>query len=178
MLLALASATVLGVLTNIANFALMRSRVFIAEHSSGSAEIWPTGTHPAQRMYDLRNAYIWIGRHSEPNAVVQQNPEPYLWIEKKQYSERMAAVQGDNQDSRSEGSKLEFEETLRSARKLFSPGMESTNMRQNCATLKVSYVIVQDSDPIWQDYNSYVWRMKPSFEATRVRVFSGITCYD
>jgi hypothetical protein len=172
----LAVAVMIGLLSNVANFLLMRSRVAVAELASSPAEVWPPSAHPAQLMYELRSAYIWIRDHSSPSSIVQQNPEPYLWIEKKQYSERMAAIQGLEQDSRSEGSKAEFEKTLKLARTLFSAGMETRSMRVTCESLKVRFVLVQDSDPIWQDPNSYVWQLQPSFQASRVRVFdSGMT---
>jgi hypothetical protein len=123
----------------------------------------------AERLYDLRQAYLWIRSNTRSDAIVQEDPLSWQSLS-AQFGERRTVVytwfNGDQiMSNPHSGSK-----TFNSALLLFEPGTSPSLMMRLCQELHIDYVVVQDSDPIWFDRESYLWKEIPRFASPRVRV--------
>lgn len=125
----------------------------------------------AERLAQLRAAYIWIRHNTPETAVIQENPVTTQMVFQGEYSQRRTAVYGSNPSFMFGEDHSEYFAVLDQVRNLFALGANSNTVSHECVRFGLKYLVVQSGDPAWSDPESYVWQTAPDFSTSLVRVF-------
>jgi hypothetical protein len=161
---------VLGISTTLLGFVMMRGT--IGRTGAGLDRYYATlrGPQPSERLYDLREAYLWIKKNTPEGSVVEENPMTVESLS-AHYGERRAAVYSwfdKGQTIESDGkSTLLFDNAM----KLFTTGATIEEMKVACRNGKIDYIVSKNNDEAWFDRNSYIWKEKPIHSLRSVKVF-------
>ena len=164
------ATAVLGISTTLLGFVMMRGT--IGRTGPGLDRYYATlrGPQPSERLYDLREAYLWIKKNTPEGSVVEENPMTVESLS-AHYGERRAAVYSwfdKGQTIESDGkSTLLFDNAM----KLFTTGATIEEMKVACRNGKIDYIVGKNNDEAWFDRNSYIWKEKPIYTLRSVKVF-------
>lgn len=127
-----------------------------------------------ERTYALRQVYEELRWGLPEMAVVQQNPdvEP-ADVFSGMYVDRQAAAETASCGEVFGGSTELCDGILKPIRLLFagSSGLEPVQVDALCKELSISAVVVKDTDAVWGDRGSWVWKKEPVIENGFARAF-------
>ncbi|MBV9407139.1 MAG: hypothetical protein JO211_17465 [Acidobacteriaceae bacterium] len=118
-----------------------------------------------------REAYIWIDQHTPQNTVVLFDPNVYLEYFNSLYGHRQAVSAGQAYGTFFSSGGI-GQRILGDATDFFSRDETPDQIRSMCARYHVGAIVVQASDPVWNDRSSWIWKANPSYSNEMVRVFT------
>jgi hypothetical protein len=125
-----------------------------------------------ERTYANREAYEWLRAHSEPAAMVQQNPVPVVQDSfYALYANRRTAAEDIQCATQFGGDPKACEPLQIAIRPLFAGRSSADELASVCAAVPIDFVIAKDTDAAWGNLDSWVWRRSPVFGNGFVRIF-------
>ena len=125
--------------------------------------------HLGERTYALREVYERLGRELPENAIVQQNPNAIPGdLFYGLYADRQTAVETPSCGVVFGGDASLCESVLTPVREVFE---RADNPDPVCRQLSISALIVKDTDGVWSDKTSWVWRKTPLIGNSYARAF-------
>jgi hypothetical protein len=127
-----------------------------------------------ERNYAQREAYEWARAATAENAVIQYNPPiaaedsaAMLYADRRTVAADNTCITAFGGDSES------CKPIVDRLRQLYpSRGNPvSTSVEDVCRSLPIDILVAQDTDAVWDDRESWVWREKPLFANRYVRLF-------
>ena len=117
----------------------------------------------------LRKAYYTLERELPRNAIVQSNPdtdqEDFFY---GLYADRQTAAASRSCDTPFGGSA----EVCKALVSGLAPLFENSAASQLDRRLRISALVVRDTDPVWSDRNSWIWHAPTLFTNGFVRVIA------
>ncbi|MGL6073812.1 MAG: hypothetical protein ACRC8S_06580 [Fimbriiglobus sp.] len=148
-------ALVLGVLGTIAELVLHRTT---SEGERGPIAL------------QLRKAYLWIEGNTPKEAVIQHNPYRNFEFLQGSYTYRQTAVV-DYVYGGLFGINAEMlKSVIEPCTAMFSTHSSVSQVLETCDRFKITVLVVQSVDPIWQDEKSWARRCPAAYEDADVRV--------
>lgn len=132
---------VIGLLNLAADFALTR---FGSMTFGGTA------------FYDVRAVYAQLNKQTKVNAIVQHNPIDRMIV--GNYSHRQMAASDDLQGFCFGPTKEEYSQVASDVKSIFLPGLTSDELQKICGKYHIDFLVIRDSDPIWNEKDSPVWK--------------------
>ncbi len=127
-----------------------------------------------RRTFELRRAYEELDRMLPANATVQHNPEAGIGnIPAGLYSDRQMAADVGSCGYVFGGSQKFCEEVLLPRlKRLFDGGQQVTaeEVMNTCRDFSISGLLFKDTDPVWEDKSSWIWKAHPLMSSDFVRV--------
>jgi hypothetical protein len=117
----------------------------------------------------LRDAYVWLGRHTPPSEVVQQQPGPHRVLEFGLYGRNRVGV-ADSQAMLYGASGAAVKARVAVLSPIFSTAMPAADAAARARSQSVDMLIAKASDPAWAAAGSWVWATAPIYAAPKVRV--------
>jgi len=118
-----------------------------------------------------REAYMWVDQHTPQDTILLFDPNLYIEYFSSLYGYRQTVSVGQAYgpffSSGNEG-----EQTLDEATRFFSQDESSQEIRSICDRYHVGAIVVQATDPVWNDRSSWIWRIQPSYANAMARVFT------
>jgi hypothetical protein len=123
-----------------------------------------------ERTRANREAYAWLQRHSSETASIAQNPDvDSIDIFYGLYADRKT-VAGDRSCTIGfGGTPAECKPIVTIITRAFGG---QTELAEACRALPAGFYVVKDTDPVWSQANSWVWRRQPVFANQFVRIFA------
>src|SRR5262249_4517303 len=118
-----------------------------------------------------RDAYLWIDHNTPQETVVLFNPDIYIEYFSSLYGYRQVVSVGQAYGPFFAVGPV-GEETLHEATAFFSHDEPQSDVRAFCSRFHATAILVQATDPVWSDRNSWVWHMHPSFANDLARVYT------
>ena len=127
-----------------------------------------------ERTFALRSVYESLGAVLPADAVVQYNPYAPAFIPHQLYSAHSAAVGLPLCGIVFGGDFARCADRVKSIAPLFNRSLlaETTDLDSLCREYSINVMLVDDSDPVWMDRESWVWRGKPLLANEHVRAFA------
>jgi hypothetical protein len=127
-----------------------------------------------ERTYALRNTYEELDRTLPASAIVQQNPETHPGdLFYGLYANRQTVVEGESCGAAFGGPQALCPATLAAIDPLFSAPAHLTyaQVQGICNEYSIDAVVVKDTDSVWRDTDSWVWKAKPVIANEYSRAF-------
>jgi hypothetical protein len=157
------------------DLAIGRAYPLLADHGLVPPMDWMSRDRDfGRRTYAARAAYEWMQRATPETAAVQANPQVTFQDTLGMiYGERhtvaadnacLAAFGGDPAECRPLVARLQevYPQPGRTA---------SASIQDVCAALPVDVLVAKDTDGVWSDRESWVWRERPVYANEYVRMF-------
>jgi len=130
-----------------------------------------------ERTYALRSAYDSLRSVVPADAVVQYNPDAPAFIAHELYSGHSAAMGLPLCGANFGGSVSSCIGRSESVEPLFRKPSQaaSANLDSVCRMYGIEVLLVDDSDPVWKERDSWAWSREPLLANDHVRAF---TCGD
>jgi hypothetical protein len=123
------------------------------------------------RAYAVRSAYEWLQTVTPERATVQANPKVVVNdVMGTIYSERRTVAGDMTCHSVFGGDPRECAPIAAKAAALF-PANGAIPASEACSSLALDAVVVKDTDDVWRNPNSWVWREQPDYSNSYVRVY-------
>ena len=128
----------------------------------------------AERTYTVRQAYQWINSNLPRAAVVQHNPDVTVDIHSGLYANRQTVAVGDEMGILFGIDQASYDALATDISQVFSAGRasEPADVNRLCDRYTIDALLVKDTDPAWNDRQSWVWQHQPAFGNDYVRVFA------
>jgi hypothetical protein len=164
---------ILGAIGTIYQIAELRLYPTWAEHWKGFDGTWLEGAGEiGKRTFALREAYETLDGQLSGSEVVQFNPLTAFYIPHLYYTRHPAAAVGQNCGSEFGGSTADCAPRIQQLMRVFAPShLSSEELKQICRSNGIDVLIAKDSDPVWRDRSSWVWREQPLVANDYVRAF-------
>jgi hypothetical protein len=135
---------------------------------------WLSPDHQlGRRTFELRTAYKELDRILPANATVQHNPEAGIGnIPAELYSDRQMVADSGSCGTVFGGSKKFCdEEILPHLKSLFDDRQPSTiqEVVDTCRDFSITALLFKDTDPVWKDKSSWIWKADPLLSNNFVR---------
>ncbi len=117
----------------------------------------------------LRQAYGWLGAHTPPTEVVQQNPTPRRVLDFGLYGRNRTGV-ADADAILFGASRLAVNARILDLAPVFSAPLQPAEVRRRAAAAGVDALVVTAHDRIWPDRQGWVWTSRPVYASALVRV--------
>jgi hypothetical protein len=125
--------------------------------------------HLGERTYALREVYERLGRELPEKAIVQQSPNAIPGdLFYGLYADRQTAVGTPSCGVVFGGPAALCESVLAPVRGVFD---HRVDLNQVCQELSISAVVVKDTDAVWNDKASWVWKQEPLIGNSYGRAF-------
>lgn len=163
---------IVGASTNVYEVILLRTFTLVsdAKFNPGTNNLIQYNTDFGRRVFDNREAYEWLDRHTSLAAVVQQFPDGVGDFSPGLYSNRQIALL-DYPTAISFGGDPVVAKTMQEAIAVqFAPSAPIN--RSLCGNLPIDYVMVRSGNQLWHDPSSWVWHRTPVFMNQNARAFS------
>ena len=119
----------------------------------------------------LRVAFDWADAHLPPGRVMQQSPAVPRAFAFGLYGRNPTGV-ADAFGSLYGADPTAVDQRLAALRPIFTTGLSDAEVARRAAGNGVDDLVVTASDPVWADPTSFVWRQRPLFAASGVRIFA------
>jgi hypothetical protein len=165
---------VLGVAGVLYDLAILRFYPLLSDAGRVPKIGWLAGDRQlGLRTYANREAYQWLRARTPQQAIIQQNPHPvYQETFYGLYANRQTVAEDANCGAGFGGDPRECGPVLARLTPLFAAGAGSRSFADTCQNLPIDILVAKDTDPAWQDRNSWVWTRTPIFANDFVRLFS------
>ena len=163
---------VLGAVGVLYDLAILRFYAVLSDAGTVPLISWLSGDqHLGERTTANREAYHWLRAHSDPAAVVQQNPEVFQDTPFGMYGERQTVAGGKGCLTTFGGNPDDCAPALRQLDPVFTSGTLEA-FAAACRALPVDFFVAKDTDPAWHDKTSWVWTEAPLFQNSFVRIYA------
>jgi hypothetical protein len=128
-----------------------------------------------ERTYANRQAYEWLRARTSAQAIIQQNPEvAYQDTFYELYANRRTLAQDSTCTTVFGGDPRECIPILERLKEVFSGGPDTSSQAFTlaCKDLPIDVLVAKDTDEVWADRSSWVWRRTPIFANHFVRLFA------
>jgi len=162
---------VIGAAGTVCDLALTRTYPILADAGIVPPLDWMSpDRNYGERTYAARAAYEWLRTATPENAAVQFNPKVvFQETTEMLYASRRVAAADLTCSAVFGGSARDCAPIVDRANALYAPGGD---LHDACSSLRVGVVIAKDTDAVWADRRSWVWREPPMFANAYVRLFS------
>jgi hypothetical protein len=161
-----AAFLVFGIAGTVYELSMIRFYTLIADHFAVRDSPWfKADHHLGERTYALRGLYEALQRKLPVSAVLQHNPNQVLGdVFHGLYSDRQAAVETPACGYVFGGDPRLCETVMPAVSQMFdsSHPLTWTRVQGLCRDLSIDAVIVKDSDPIWNDKDSWMSVRQPA----------------
>ena len=123
-----------------------------------------------ERAYDARRAYDWLNRTLPVGARIQHTPNTGNDLLHGSYSQRTAFLDG-LLAAESLGIAPARVAAVRATMDASSAAGASLDRAMACSAIPRGAWVVKDTDPLWRDRESWVWRTTASFRNRHYAVF-------
>jgi hypothetical protein len=123
-----------------------------------------------KRAYALRSAYEALDAQLSPSAVLQSNPYTKDPILQMLYSVHDSAAANEGCETEFGGDPGLCAERLPKIAGLFE-FPDDSYLDSMCEEYGIDAIVVEDSDPVWQDPSSWIWTRRPLVANDYVRAF-------
>ena len=123
---------------------------------------------------DLRVAVDWVSGHLPPSAVVQQNPTAKRTFAFGTYGHNPIGV-ADTFSSLYGADPSDVTARIELLRPIFETSLPLSDIGRRAAAIGINDIVITAADPVWARPDSFVWREKPIYASSRVRIFPVIT---
>lgn len=160
---------VIGLLTTMADLTLLRTFPMLSDLPGVGKPTW-LGTDLAlgRRTYAVRQAYQWVKSHLPEDTIVQHNPDVTIDVFRGLYGDRQVVASDWHHGIVFGISPAAYNLVASEVAQIFSGTVEPDRI---CQKYLISALVVKDTDPVWSDASSWVWKRKPAFANDRVMVF-------
>jgi hypothetical protein len=166
---------VLGAIGTIYQLAMLRAYPILLDKGKVAELPWlDEDRQLGERTYALRSAYDQLSTILPREAVVQYNPITPAYVPHQIYSGHAAAAGGSTCAAAFGGDFSECKSRVQSIEPLFEgkSSVDSAYLDDICQEYGINTILVDDTDPIWKDRDSWVWKRTPSVANDRVRAFN------
>ncbi len=164
----------LGVVATTYQVLELRFYSVAADHGGVFRRSWMDGDGQlGRRTYALRQAYEALDKTVGPQSVVQFNPLTPTYLPHLLYTAHPAAAVGRDCGTQFGGASEACAPRIQELSGLFEDGItrETLNVDEVCRTNLIDVLVAKDSDPVWRDRSSWVWREQPIVANRYVRAF-------
>jgi hypothetical protein len=123
-----------------------------------------------RRNYDLRQAYDTLNSDVKDGAIIQFNPLTPTYVPHLYYTDHPMAAVGADCGTEFGGRMSDCTPRVKQLAAAFSKGAPP-NIAEICREYGIAALLVKDTDPVWQDHKSWVWKQKPVVANDHVRAF-------
>jgi hypothetical protein len=126
------------------------------------------------RIYAARTAYEWLKTVTPSTASVQANPEVvYMDTFECMYGDRRTAASDKTCQVTFGGDANDCRPIVSNLHQLFpAQGKAATfGVQDLCGKLGIDVVVAQDTDSVWSDRTSWVWKEQPIYSNNYLRLF-------
>lgn len=123
----------------------------------------------SQRMLALRQTYDWIGRATPKSALIQPSPA-FLDFGYGLYARRPTLAADEHCGTAFGGSAAACAALLNVLLPVFAGTAGSADSL--CREFPLRMIIVKDTDAVWQDRQSWVWKSRPAYANAFSRAFA------
>jgi hypothetical protein len=125
-----------------------------------------------RRYYDFRLAYQWINGQFAESAVVQHNPDIFIDLPSGLYGNRQVVAADHLYGTVFGIPQAMYRPVYSAVSALFaSRTIDMEDVSAVCRRFNITALVVKDTDPIWSDPDSWVFRKFPIFRNRSTRVF-------
>jgi hypothetical protein len=121
--------------------------------------------------YQIRAAYEFVKAQTPRTAIIQHNPDRTLIIPYGVYGERQVVASDWFQGPLFAIAPARYADTANDIKRLFARGAAVGVWKEITERYQIAAVIVDETDPIWNDRESWVWNTPPDLAESRVRVY-------
>ena len=130
--------------------------------------------HAGERNFAYRQAGEWVTAATPPRAIVQFNPR--IGVQNTSallYSERPTLAADENCMSTFGGDPALCPALLAALDGVYPPAGQpaARDLAAVCRALPVDFLAASDTDPAWNDRQSWVWTATPAFANAYIRLF-------
>ena len=138
---------------------------------------WLSPDHElGRRTFELRRAYEELDSILLPSAIVQADPEAGIGnMPAELYSSRQMVADAGNCGTVFGGSKKFCDEVILPRLKpLFDNKRQVTTeeVADTCREFSITALLFKDTDPVWKDKSSWIWKVHPLLNNSLVRVIA------
>jgi len=130
--------------------------------------------HFGRRTYAARAAYEWAQRWTTETATIQFNPKvAFQDTTAMLYSDRRTVAADLSCNATFGGDARLCAGLIAQLQKLYpAAGAASPGIQDVCSSLPIDLVIAKDTDQVWSDRQSWVWKERPVFRNRYIRMFA------
>jgi hypothetical protein len=166
---------VLGAMGSSYELCAQRAFPILSDYFTVQKYPWLSPDHQlGRRTFELRTAYKELDRMLPANAIVQADPEALIGnIPAELYSGRqMVADVGDCGTVFGGSKKFCDEVILPRLKPLFDDKQQVTaqEVTETCREFSITALLFKDTDPVWKDKSSWIWKAHPLLDNNFVRV--------
>ncbi len=175
-----AVTVVLGAMGSCYEVCLQRTFPILSDSFSVQKYAWLSPDHQlGRRTFELRRAYDELDRMLPASATIQADPQDGIGnIPAGLYSDRQMVAGGGHCNTVFGGSEKFCDEVILPRLKpLFDDRQPVTagEVEDTCREFSITALLFQDTDAVWKDKSSWIWKMRPLLSNDFVRV---IKCGD
>jgi hypothetical protein len=159
-----ATCLMLGVCGTAYEITMIRFYTLVSDSFDGPRDSWfPSDHHLGERTYAMRSLYEQLHRNLPLHATVQHNPnQPLGDVFHGLYADRQLAVETPVCGVVFGGDRQVCDRVMPSLSKIFTDaGSELHDVESACEEFSITAVIVKDTDPVWKNPESWVWKRQP-----------------
>ncbi|MGO9775817.1 MAG: hypothetical protein ACLPM3_04420, partial [Terracidiphilus sp.] len=150
---------------------MLRMFPILLDHGAIAGPSWVTTDRQfGKRAYALRSAYEALDAQLPASAVLQSNPATEDVILHMLYSGHDSTAGAGKCGLDFGGDAGACDLRLRELSGLFLP-FNGTNLDAVCREYGIDAVVVEDTDPVWREPTSWIWRRQPAVANDYVRAF-------
>ena len=166
---------VLGVMGSCYEICLQRTYPMLSDLTNGYKYPWLSPDRQlGRRTFEIRRAYEEIDRLLPPKAIVQAAPIPHEGnIAAQLYSGRQMVADVEDCGTVFGGSKQFCDEViLPRLDPLFDDKSRISveQVSETCREFSITALLFKDTDPVWRDKSSWIWKTRPLLSNDFVRV--------
>jgi hypothetical protein len=171
----IATLLLFGIAGTVYEVSMVRFYTLIADRFEVPNSPWfDADRHVGERTYALRALYEDLQRELPVTAVLQHNPDRVLGdVFHGMYADRQTAVETPGCGVVFGGEAGECTKVLPSVSRMFDGDatLDWDAIEKSCRSASIDAVVVKDSDRVWRDAGSWVWRRPPFFANRYGRAF-------
>jgi hypothetical protein len=166
---------VLGIMGSCYELCIQRTFPILSDSFAIQLDPWLSPDRQlGRRTFELRMAYKQLDRILPANATVQHNPEAGIGnIPAELYSDRQMVADVGNCGTVFGGSKKFCNQVILPRLKpLFDNKRQVTaqEVADTCGEFSITALLFKDTDPVWKDRSSWIWKAHPLLSNNFVRV--------
>jgi len=165
----------LGAVGTVYDMAMLRLYPWLADRGVVSTLAWMSrDRHLGRRNYAQREAYEWVDRNTAPQTRIQFNPHVDLQETAAfLYADRQIVAANQGCLTAFGGDPALCPPIQAVLDRLYTPPGQPApeSVADACRSLPVDVLVAKDTDAVWRDPRSWVWRDRPLFGNAYVRLF-------
>ena len=124
-----------------------------------------------KRTYAARSAYEWAQTATPDSAAIQFNPKVvFQETTALAYADRRAVTADATCNTSFGGEAKDCRPIVSRLNGLYA--LSSSGTQAVCENLPADLIIAKDTDPVWRDRDSWVWREQPVYQSAYIRMFA------